>query len=86
MPELARAIVPDRPHRRRTINRWTYGDDRRQDADVRKPARRGGVHVDRIISVVVGVTFGHTGAAAIVARMSVIVGVVEVRVIDVQTP
>ena len=83
---MAGAIAPVLPHQRRTIDRWAYGSDRGQHADVRKPPRRGSVQVDRIIFIVIGVPAGHPRVVFIVARVLVIVGVVEMRVIDVQTP
>ena len=68
------------------INRGAYVGNRGQDANTWKPTRRGSVHADHIVFVVICVTVIHDRAVVIVARNVVIVGVVDVRVIDVQAP
>jgi hypothetical protein len=81
---LAWAFVPGLPLEPRTINRGAFVGDCRKDADVWKPTHRGSVHVDHIVFVVIGVAVIHTRPVVIVARMVVIVRVVDVRVIDVE--
>jgi len=83
---LVGAFAPGLPLKPGAIKRGAYVGDRGQNANSGKPTHRGSVHADHIVVVVIGVTVIHNRAVVIVVRNVVIVGVVDVRVIDVQAP
>jgi len=77
LARLTRTFASDPSHLRAVIERGTDAGDRGQNADVRKPACSGCVHIDGVALVVLDVTAADTSIAVIVVSM---------RVIEVKSP